>query len=159
VDMEQMFNLLNVPQDIKDAPDAVQLEAKGGEVHFDNVHFSYDPDREILKGVSFIVPAGKTVAIVGESGAGKSTISRLLFRFYDVTSGQILIDGMDLREVTQESLRALIGIVPQDTVLFNDTIFYNTAYAKPDAGKDQIMEAAKMAKIHDFIEKLPKGYD
>lgn len=159
VDMEQMFNLLDVPQDVQDKPESRTIIAEHGEVTFKDVHFSYYPEREILKGVSFIVPAGKTVAIVGESGAGKSTISRLLFRFYDATKGEIRIDGTNIQDVTQESLRALIGIVPQDTVLFNDSIFYNIAYARPDASAEEVLQAAKMAKIHDLIQTLPKGYD
>ncbi|TIU28336.1 MAG: ATP-binding cassette domain-containing protein, partial [Mesorhizobium sp.] len=121
-------------------------------------HFSYDPNRKILKGVSFEVPAGKTVAIVGPSGAGKSTISRLLFRFYDVQSGQVLIDGQDIRDVTQESLRAVLGMVPQDTVLFNDTIAYNIRYGRVGAGEEEVRKAAELAQIGPFIAKLPEGY-
>jgi ATP-binding cassette subfamily B protein len=130
----------------------------GGEISFENVTFGYKPDRVILKDVSFKVPAGKTVAIVGPSGAGKSTISRLLFRFYDVGAGAIRIDGQDLRSVTQKSLRAVIGIVPQDTVLFNDTILYNVRYGRPEAAEDEIIGASRMAKIHDFVSGLPQKY-
>ena len=133
-DIEQMFDLLDVPQEVIDRPDAEPLKVDEGTVEFRDVHFAYDPDRPILKGISFKVPAGKTVAIVGPSGAGKSTISRLLFRFYDIQQGAILIDGQDIRDVTQESLRAAIGMVPQDTVLFNDTIAYNIRYGR--AGRD-----------------------
>lgn len=155
VDMERMFTLLAVDEEVRDAPDAKPLAIEGGEVEFDNVHFSYDTRRPILKGVSFRVPAGKTVAIVGASGAGKSTISRLLFRFYDVQSGAIRIDGQDIRNVTQASLRAAIGIVPQDTVLFNDTIRYNVRYGRPNSDEDAIRRAAELAKIDHFIEHLP----
>jgi ATP-binding cassette subfamily B protein len=135
------------------------LRVTGGEVTFDRVFFDYDPDRRILKDVDVIVPAGRTVAIVGPSGAGKSTISRLLFRFYDVTGGRILIDGQDIRSVTQKSLREAIGIVPQDTVLFNDTIYYNIAYGRPTATRPEIEEAARLAAIHDFIVSTPRGYE
>ena len=159
VDMEVMFDLLDVAPEVTDHPGAPRLRVDGGAVAFENVSFGYDVRRPILKDVSFAVPAGKTVAIVGPSGAGKSTISRLLFRFYDVTEGRITIDGRDLRSVTQESLRAAIGIVPQDTVLFNDTIYYNIAYGHPDARREQVMEAARLAQIHDFVEGLPDGYD
>jgi ATP-binding cassette subfamily B protein len=135
------------------------LAVTGPVIRFDNVHFHYDPDRPILKGVSFEVPAGKTVAIVGPTGAGKSTISRLLYRFYDVTEGGITIDGQDLRDITQESLRAAIGMVPQDTVLFNDSIGYNIEYGRPGATPEEVREAAAMAQVGPFIETLPKGYD
>ncbi|NKB58594.1 MAG: ATP-binding cassette domain-containing protein [Alphaproteobacteria bacterium] len=158
-DMEVMFNVLEVPAEITDAPDAKPLAVDGAEVAFENVDFGYDPRRPILKEVSFTVPPGKTVAIVGPSGAGKSTISRILFRFYDVAAGAVRIDGQDIRAVTQESLRASIGIVPQDTVLFNDSIYYNIAYGRTDASKAEVEEAARMARIHDFIMGLPDGYE
>ncbi|WP_181705290.1 ABCB family ABC transporter ATP-binding protein/permease [Chthonobacter rhizosphaerae] len=158
-DIEQMFELLGQPAEIVDAPDARPLTVGGGTVRFEDVHFSYDPDRKILDGVTFEVPAGRTVAIVGPSGAGKSTLSRLLFRFYDVTSGRVTIDGQDVRSVTQESLRAAIGMVPQDTVLFNDTILYNVRYGRIDATEEEVREAAAMAQIAGFIETLPQGFD
>jgi len=158
-DIERLFTLLNVPQEIKDKPTARPLELKGGEVRFVNVHFGYDPDRKILHGVDFTVPAGHNVAIVGASGAGKSTLSRLLFRFYDVNSGEILIDGQDIRDVTQASLRASIGIVPQDTVLFNSSIYFNIAYGRPSATREEVIEAARAAHILSFIESLPKGWE
>ncbi|TSE12264.1 ABC transporter ATP-binding protein/permease [Mesorhizobium intechi] len=157
-DIEHMFDLLDVPQEIVDKPDAKPLTVGAGKVEFRDVHFSYDPNRKILKGVSFEVPAGKTVAIVGPSGAGKSTISRLLFRFYDVQSGQVLIDGQDIRDVTQDSLRAMLGMVPQDTVLFNDTIAYNIRYGRVGASEEEVRKAAELAQIGPFIEKLPDGY-
>jgi ABC-type transport system involved in Fe-S cluster assembly fused permease/ATPase subunit len=157
-DMEQMFKLLSVEREIADSPDAKPLVVTGGEIVFEDVSFGYDPRRPILKGVSFAVPAGKTVAIVGPSGAGKSTISRLLFRFYDTSGGRILIDRQDIRDVTQASLRANIGIVPQDTVLFNDTIFYNVAYGRTSAAPAEVEEAARLAHIHDFVMALPDGY-
>ena len=159
IDLEIMFDLLHSEADVVDRAGAGPLEVAGGEIVFDHVDFGYDPRRPILKDVSFTVPAGKTVAIVGPSGAGKSTVSRILFRFYDVTSGRMLIDGEDIRDVTQDSLRAAIGIVPQDTVLFNDTIFYNLAYGDPGASRDQVESAARMARIHDFVQALPDGYD
>lgn len=158
-DMEAMFRLTAEQREVTDAEDAPDLVANGGTVTFRDVRFGYGPDREILKGLSFEVPAGKTVAIVGPSGAGKSTISRLLFRFYDVTDGAIEIDGQDIRSVTQASLRRSIGIVPQDTVLFNDTVYYNIAYGRPDAGPAEIEAAAKLASIHDFVMGLPDGYN
>src|SRR5215470_13394978 len=158
LDMEKMFNLLHVDVEVEDLPGAPTLRVKRGAVAFENVEFGYDPRRPILKGVSFSVPPGKTVAIVGPSGAGKSTISRLLFRFYDVNEGAIRIDGQDLRTVTQASLRAAIGIVPQDTVLFNDTIYYNIAYGRPEASPAEVEHAARLARIHDFIMGLPEGY-
>jgi ATP-binding cassette subfamily B protein len=158
-DIEAMFKLLGEDPEIEDREGAEALSITDGRVRFEDVHFSYDPDRQILKGISFDVPAGKTVAIVGPSGAGKSTISRLLYRFYDVTSGRIIIDGQDLRDVTQKSLRAAIGMVPQDTVLFNDTIRYNIRYGRWDASEEDIERAAQMAQIDTFIRAMPKGYD
>ncbi|HET6184493.1 MAG TPA: ABC transporter ATP-binding protein/permease [Acetobacteraceae bacterium] len=158
VDMEQMFRLLTVPQEIADRPDARPLADPRGTVRFEDVRFGYRPDREILKGVSFAVPPGGKLAIVGPTGAGKSTISRLLFRFYDVTGGRVLIGGQDIREVTQESLRAAIGVVPQDAVLFNDTIRYNIAYGRPGASQAEIERAARLAQVHEFIASLPEGY-
>lgn len=158
-DIEQMFDLLDVDQEIKDKPNAPALNAGDGSIAFDNVHFAYDEARPILKGVSFDIPAGKTVAIVGPSGAGKSTLSRLLFRFYDVQSGSVKINGQDLRDVTQASVRSVIGMVPQDTVLFNDTIAYNIRYGKIKATDAEVDHAAEMAQISDFIKKLPEGYD
>jgi len=157
-DMEKMFGLLEQPAEVPDKPGAPALEVKAGEVRFDNVDFGYDAKRQILHGVDFAIPAGRKVAVVGSSGAGKSTLSRLLFRFYDVGGGRILIDGQDIREVSQHSLRAAIGIVPQDTVLFNDSIFYNIAYGRPGASREEVIEAAKAAHIHGFIESLPDGY-
>jgi ATP-binding cassette subfamily B protein len=153
-----MFRLLGVPAEIEDRPGAPPLRVGRGEVVFDHVSFRYDPRRAILQDLSFRVPPGGTVAIVGPSGAGKSTIARLLFRFYDVDSGAIRIDGQDLRDVTQESLRRSIGVVPQDTVLFNDTVRYNIAYGRPGAPDDAIFAAARHARIHDFIASLPDGY-
>lgn len=158
-DIETMFDLLLVPAEIKDLPGATPLSAVAGQIVFKDVKFHYDEDRPILKGIDFEVPAGKSVAIVGPSGAGKSTISRLLFRFYDVTGGAVEIDGQDVRNVTQESVRHAIGMVPQDTVLFNDTIAYNIRYGRPGASEEDVREAARMAQIHDFIENLPKGFD
>jgi ABC-type transport system involved in Fe-S cluster assembly fused permease/ATPase subunit len=159
VDMEKMFILLEEKSDVKDAPNAPALIPGGGRIVFDNVHFGYDERRMILKGVSFTAEPGQRVAIVGPSGAGKSTIARLLFRFYDVTSGTITIDGQTLSAVTQNSLRAAIGIVPQDTVLFNESIAYNIGYGRPDASLEDIHEAAKLARIHEFCLSLPDGYD
>jgi ABC-type transport system involved in Fe-S cluster assembly fused permease/ATPase subunit len=158
-DMEAMFRLTAEDLEVTDIENAPDLVTSGGTVAFRDVKFGYGPDREILKGLSFEVPAGKTVAIVGPSGAGKSTISRLLFRFYDVTAGEIEVDGQDIRKITQASLRAAIGIVPQDTVLFNDSVFYNIAYGRPDASPAEIEEAARMASIHDFVMSLPDGYN
>ena len=158
VDMETMFKLMNINADVKDAPGAEALRPGPGAVAFDHVTFAYDPRRTILDDVSFSVPAGRRVAIVGASGAGKSTISRLLFRFYDVGGGAVRIDGQDIRDVTQASVRASIGIVPQDTVLFNDTIYYNIAYGRPAASPAEIEEAARLARIHDFIMASPDGY-
>jgi ABC-type transport system involved in Fe-S cluster assembly fused permease/ATPase subunit len=159
VDMEAMFRLLYQPQEVKDKPGAKDLVVTGGEIKFDDVVFAYDPERIVLKGISFTVPAGKTVAVVGPSGAGKSTISRILYRFYDIKSGSVTIDGQDIRDVTQASLRRQIGIVPQDTVLFNDTIRYNIAYGRIGATEAEIKEAARMAQIDKFIGELPLGYD
>ncbi|HEY8289863.1 MAG TPA: ABC transporter ATP-binding protein/permease [Acetobacteraceae bacterium] len=164
VDMEQMFSLLRVDQEVADKPGAVALAAHlsdgpAGEVRFENVWFGYRPDRMILKGIDLTVPAGRKMAIVGPTGAGKSTISRLLFRFYDVTGGRVLIDGEDVRDVTQASLRAAIGVVPQDTVLFNDTIGYNIGYGRPGASQAEIEQAARLAQIHEFVLRLPEGYE
>jgi ATP-binding cassette subfamily B protein len=159
VDMEVMFRLLYQPQEVKDKPGARDLVVTGGEIHFDNVVFSYEPERVVLEGVNFRVPAGTTVAVVGPSGAGKSTISRILYRFYDIASGSVTIDGQDIRDVTQTSLRATIGIVPQDTVLFNDTIRYNIAYGRIGAREEDIENAARMARIDPFIRELPLGYN
>ena len=157
-DMERMFSLLDVGKEVEDLASAKQLVCSEAAVRFEDVHFAYNPDREILKGVSFEVPAGKTVAVVGPSGAGKSTLTRLMFRFYDVSSGRITIDGQDIRDVSQGSLRRAIGIVPQDTVLFNDTIAYNIAYGRPGAAQDEIDRAATLASIRDFINGLPEGF-
>lgn len=157
-DMDAMFGLLSVAREVADKAGAPALAVTGGEIRFEHVNFGYDERRPILHDVSFSVLPGKTVAIVGPSGAGKSTISRILFRFYDVTDGAVLIDGQDIRDVTQESLRAAIGIVPQDTVLFNDTIYYNIAYGRPDATPAEVEEAARMARIHDFVVSTPDGY-
>jgi ATP-binding cassette subfamily B protein len=157
-DMEQMFALLDVPAEVRDAPGAVPLSLTQGEIRFEDVRFGYRPDREILKGISLIVPPGRMLAIVGPTGAGKSTISRLLFRFYDVTGGRVLVDGQDVRGITQQSLRAAIGVVPQDTVLFNDTIRYNIGYGRPGATDAEIENAARLAQVHDFVTRLPDGY-
>jgi ATP-binding cassette subfamily B protein len=159
VDMEKMFRLLDENREIQDAPNAVALKVDQASVHFEQVCFSYEPKRQILFDISFDIPSGHTVAVVGSSGAGKSTLSRLLFRFYDVNSGRILIDNQDIRKVTQASLRAAIGIVPQDTVLFNDSIYYNIAYGRPEASREEILHAAQSAHIHAFITSLPDGYD
>ena len=159
VDMGEMFDLLEQPEEVSDRPGAAELTIDGGQIELDDVHFGYEADRDILHGVSLTVPAGQTVAIVGATGSGKSTIGRLLFRFYDVTAGAMRIDGQDLRDVTQSSLHAAIGVVPQDTVLFNDTIRYNIAYGRDGATQDQIEAAARAAQIHDFIVALPQGYD
>ena len=158
-DIERLFKLLHVNREIQDAPAARPLQLKGGVVRFEDVRFGYDADRKILHGVSFDIPAGHNIAVVGTSGAGKSTLARLLFRFYDVTGGRISIDGQDIRSVTQHSLRAAIGIVPQDTVLFNDSIYYNIAYGRPEASREEIVEAARAAHILHFIESLPKGWE
>lgn len=159
VNMEKMFGLLQVQAEIADKPGAPPLAVSGGEIVFDHVDFHYEKARPILHDVSFRVASGETVAIVGSSGAGKSTISRILFRFYDVASGHVRIDGQDIRDVQQASLRAAIGVVPQDTVLFNDTIYYNIAYGRPGASREEVEEAARLARIHDFIMALPQGYD
>ncbi len=159
VDMAEMFDLLEQPAEVVDKPDAKPLVVTNGEVAFDDVYFGYEAARPILKGVSFRVEGGRSLAIVGPSGSGKSTIGRLLFRFYDVTGGAIRIDGQDIRDVTLESLHAAIGVVPQDTVLFNDTVLYNIAYGRPDATREEIEAAARAAKIHDFIVSLPDGYE
>jgi ATP-binding cassette subfamily B protein len=159
VDMGEMFDLLEQPQEVSDKPGAPSLNVTTGQVRFDDVQFGYDPARPILKGVSLDVGAGQNVALVGPSGSGKSTIGRLLFRFYDVSDGAVLIDGQDVRDVTQDSLHAAIGVVPQDTVLFNDTIRYNIAYGRADASHSEIVAAAESARIHDFILSLPDGYD
>lgn len=158
IDMERMFELLGQDREVADRPDAHPLQIAGGQVEFRDVHFGYDARRPILKGVSFTIPAGKTVAVVGTSGAGKSTIARLLFRFYDTDSGAIVVDGQDVRDVTQASLRAAIGVVPQDTVLFNDTIHYNIGYGRPGATDADIEAAARLAHIHDLIMTMPDGY-
>jgi len=157
--IERMFALLEEQREVADSPDAKSLVLRGAGVRFEHVDFNYDPERSILHGVDFEIPAGQTIAVVGTTGAGKSTLARLLFRFYDVSGGRITIDGQDIREVTQESLRRAIGIVPQDTVLFNDSIYYNIAYGRPDATREEIVAAAKAAHIHGFIESLPQGYD
>jgi ATP-binding cassette, subfamily B, heavy metal transporter len=159
IDIETMFALLHEPPEIVDRPGAKRLRVTKGEIKFENVFFDYDPERQILKNVSFEVPAGKMVAIVGPSGAGKSTISRILFRFYELTGGRVLIDGQNISDVTQSSLRAAIGMVPQDTVLFNDTILYNIRYGRPESSDAEVREAARLAQIHDFIMTLPQGYD
>ena len=158
-DMERMFNLLNQHPEVKDPPGGADLIVGDGEVRFEHVDFGYDSNRQILFDVNFVIPAGHKVAVVGPSGAGKSTLGRLLFRFYDVTHGRIAIQNQDIRDVTQKSLRAAIGIVPQDTVLFNDSIYYNIAYAKPEASREEVLQAARLAHIHNFIESLPDGYD
>ncbi|WP_293006315.1 ABC transporter ATP-binding protein/permease [Nitrosomonas sp.] len=158
-DMERMFTLLEENKEIQDKPDAEILNIKNAAIHFDQVNFSYEPNRQILFNVSFDIPAGHNVAVVGHSGSGKSTLARLLFRFYDVQSGRIQINDQDIRDVTQQSLRTTMGIVPQDTVLFNDSIFYNIAYGRPDATANEVYAAAQSAHIHDFIESLPEKYE
>jgi ATP-binding cassette subfamily B protein len=150
---------LHEPPEIVDRPGAKPLVVRNGAIKFENVSFSYDPERQILKNISFEVPAGRMVAIVGPSGAGKSTISRILFRFYELSGGRVLIDGQNISDVTQASLRAAIGMVPQDTVLFNDTIEYNVRYGRPQASEREVRDAARLAQIHEFIMTLPQGYD
>ena len=159
VDMSEMFSLLEQPPEVQDKPGAPPLRVDGGRIEFRDVHFSYDPERAILKGVDVTVEPGQTLAIVGPSGSGKSTIGRLLFRFYDASSGAVLIDGQDIRDVSQSSLHNAIGVVPQDTVLFNDTIYYNIAYGRDEATRAQIEQAAKASQIHEFVQSLPKGYN
>jgi ATP-binding cassette, subfamily B, heavy metal transporter len=159
IDVEEMFSLLEVEADIKDRPGAVPLRTAKGEIVFEHVDFAYDKERPILRDLSFRVPSGKTVAIVGPSGAGKSTISRLLFRFYDVSAGRIMVDGQDIAGVTQKTLRAAIGMVPQDTVLFNDTVRYNIRYGRPEASDEEVEDAARLAQVHSFVMTLPKGYE
>ncbi len=159
VNIEQMFQLLNEPREICDAPDAIDISDIKTVVTFEHVDFHYDADRSILKNMNFTIPVGHTVAVVGASGAGKSTLARLLFRFYDVIGGAVKIDGVDIRKISQKSLRSMMGIVPQDTVLFNDTIYYNIAYGNPNATEAEIIDAAKKAEIYDFIESLPKKFD
>jgi ABC-type transport system involved in Fe-S cluster assembly fused permease/ATPase subunit len=158
-DMEAMFRLMREEREVADKPCAPALAVTAGEIRFEDVRFGYRPDRTILKGVSFTVPPGRTLAIVGPTGAGKSTISRLLFRFYDTSGGRVVIDGQDVRDVTQDSVRAAIGVVPQDTVLFNDTIRYNIAYGRPSASQEEVENAARLAQVHDFVLRLPDGYD
>ena len=159
IDMENMFSLLDEDHEITDKEDATDLKVSDCHVRFENISFAYDPERPILRNVSFDIPAGQTVAVVGHSGAGKSTLTRLLFRFYDVTDGRITVDNQDIRCVTQESLRKIIGIVPQDTVLFNDTVGYNIGYGDPSASLEDIQRAADAAHIHNFIDSLPQKYD
>jgi len=158
-DMERMFGLLGRHTEVQDKSDAPDLAVHTGQIRFEHVSFAYDPNRQILRDVDFEIPAGHKVAVVGGSGAGKSTLARLLFRFYDVTGGRVLIDGQDIREVSQISLRRAIGNVPQDTVLFNDTIYYNILYGRPDARREEVIAAAKAAHIHEFVESLPDKYD
>ena len=158
-DMERMFGLLETGTEVEDKQGAPDIHVREGEVRFEHVNFGYDRRRQILHDIDFEIPAGSKVAVVGHSGAGKSTLSRLLFRFYDVTGGRITVDGQDIRDVTQASVRAAIGIVPQDTVLFNDSIYYNIAYGNPDATREQVIRAAQQAHIHEFVETLPDGYD
>jgi ATP-binding cassette subfamily B protein len=159
VDMRQMFDLLDEPPEVQDGLKASELQITKGSVKFEAVNFSYDEERQILKNVNIEIPSGQTIAIVGPSGSGKSTIGRLLFRFYDVTGGAVFIDGQDVRDVTQKSLHQFVGVVPQDTVLFNDTIYYNIAYGREHATHDEIIKAAKDSQIHDFIMSLPFTYE
>jgi ATP-binding cassette subfamily B protein len=158
-DMDKMFRLLRENREVEDRPGAPALVTGAAPVRFEHVGFSYEPQRQILYDVSFEIPAGRTIAVVGPSGSGKSTLSRLLFRFYDVNSGRITINGQDVRDVGQASLRAALGIVPQDTVLFNDTVFYNIRYGRPEASREEVFQAARAAHIHEFIQSLPQGYD
>ena len=158
-DLENMFSLMDRRPEIEDAVDVAELGDVTGRVEFEDVHFHYDPERAILKGINFTIEPGQTVAIVGPTGAGKSTLSRILFRFYNIASGAVRIDGQDLKTLSQSSVRKALGIVPQDTVLFNDTIGYNIGYAKPSATQAEIESAAKDAQVHDFLSKLPNGYD
>jgi ATP-binding cassette subfamily B protein len=159
IDIEQMFSLQNEVQDVADKDNATPLQLQDGGVAFEHVTFHYDARRPVLQDVSFTIPGGKTLAIVGASGSGKSTIARLLFRFYDITGGHIRIDGQDIREIDQHSLRQQIGVVPQDTVLFNDTLYYNLAYGRPDTPREAVIEAARFAQLDRFIDSLPEGYD
>lgn len=159
VNVERLFKLLGDKPAIEDAPDATELAVDRGEVRFEHIHFAYRPDRPILRDVNFTIPAGHKIAVVGASGAGKSTLARLLFRFYDVDQGAIRIDGQDIRQVTQDSLRSAIGVVPQDTVLFNDTLYQNLAYGRPEATEEEVYRAARMAHLEDFIHSLPEGYE
>src|ERR1700752_3251680 len=158
-DMDKMFRLMREGREVEDRAGAPALVAGAASVRFEHVSFGYDPQRQILYDVSFEIPAGRTVAVVGSSGSGKSTLARLLFRFYDVNSGRITINGQDVRAVAQASLRAALGIVPQDTVLFNDTVFYNIHYGRPEAAREEVVEAARASHIHDFIESLPERYN
>jgi ATP-binding cassette subfamily B protein len=158
-DMDKVFKLLDQQPEITDKPGGGPLQVTDGVIRFEAVDFGYQPERQVLHDISFEVPAGKKVAVVGASGAGKSTLARLLFRFYDVSAGRILIDNQDIRDVTQSSLRKAIGIVPQDTVLFNESLLYNIQYARPDADRGEVEHAARLANIHDFILSLPDGYD
>jgi ATP-binding cassette subfamily B protein len=159
IDMDRMFRLLEENREVEDRPGAVDLPPGPAAIRFEHVDFAYEPNRQILHGVTFEVPAGSKVAVVGHSGSGKSTLARLLYRFYDVDAGRICIEGRDIRDFTQASLRAAIGIVPQDTVLFNDSILYNIHYGRPDATRVEVEAAARAAHIHDFIVSLPDGYD
>jgi ATP-binding cassette subfamily B protein len=158
-DIERMFKILQENKEIADSPDARELPAGPLQINFDTVNFAYDPERKILHGVDFTIAPGRTAAVVGHSGAGKSTLSRLLYRFYDVSGGAIRINGLDIRGLKQSSLRAAIGIVPQDTVLFNDSIFYNINYGRPEASSEEVFAAARAAQLHDFIESLPNKYE
>ena len=158
-DIDMMFQLLDKKPEIVDSVDATELINPNGDIEFKNINFSYNPDRQILRNINFTIPPGKKVAVVGESGSGKSTLARLIFRFYEINTGTISINGYDIKKVTQQSLRAAIGIVPQDSVLFNHTILYNIEYAKPGASQQEVEEAAKMANIHNFITSLPQGYN